>query len=177
MPISGNCVKCGTYRVSLHRDHIVPKSLGGSDEPDNIQLLCANCHQDKTTIDVGIIQNTPAFSAARSARKKAEWAKPEFRQKMLTAFDLQKRSERGKSFWNDLEYRAKQKATRGTPEYAAKRSAIVTALWQNPEYRAKRAAGITARHVKFDAWVIAYRAGERNYSAWEESYDEKVNVT
>jgi hypothetical protein len=45
---SGNCKICGIYRESLHRDHIQPRWDGGSDEPDNIQFICANCHQDKT---------------------------------------------------------------------------------------------------------------------------------
>ena len=48
---SGNCPKCGTWRYSLHWDHIVPRFKGGVDTPDNIQLLCANCHEDKTRLD------------------------------------------------------------------------------------------------------------------------------
>ena len=153
MPISGNCVKCGTYRISLHRDHILPKSLGGSNDPSNIQLLCANCHQDKTTEDIRVIQNTPSFIAARSAQKKAEWAKPEFRTKMLAAFDLEKRKQKGINYWNDPSYRAKQKATREAPEYAAKRKAIAVRLWQNPEFRSKRAATIALRRSKRDNGV------------------------
>jgi len=50
--ITGNCVKCGTWRQSLHRDHIIAKCNGGSDDPSNIQLLCANCHEDKTREDL-----------------------------------------------------------------------------------------------------------------------------
>lgn len=49
---SGPCQKCGTVRRSLHREHIVPRWKGGSDEPDNIQWLCANCHEDKTREDM-----------------------------------------------------------------------------------------------------------------------------
>ena len=45
---SGNCPKCGVFREILHRDHIVPKWNGGLNEPSNWQLLCANCHEDKT---------------------------------------------------------------------------------------------------------------------------------
>ena len=45
---SGNCIKCGLWRNYLQRDHIIPKFEGGSDAPTNIQLLCANCHEDKT---------------------------------------------------------------------------------------------------------------------------------
>jgi hypothetical protein len=45
---SGNCVLCGVWRLTLHRDHIVPRFKGGGNEPDNIQMLCANCHEDKS---------------------------------------------------------------------------------------------------------------------------------
>jgi hypothetical protein len=45
---SGNCKFCGTYRVSLHRDHIIPSFKGGLNASSNIQLICANCHEDKT---------------------------------------------------------------------------------------------------------------------------------
>lgn len=30
--------------VTLERAHVVPRSLGGSDEPENIVLLCYDCH-------------------------------------------------------------------------------------------------------------------------------------
>ena len=45
---SGPCLKCGVWRHSLHRDHVVPKWKGGSDDPSNFQYICANCHEDKT---------------------------------------------------------------------------------------------------------------------------------
>lgn len=50
--VEGNCVKCGIWRPRLHRDHIVPKFKGGGEEDDNIQWLCANCHEDKTVQDL-----------------------------------------------------------------------------------------------------------------------------
>lgn len=49
---SGNCIKCQTWRRSLHRDHILPRWKGGGDESENIQYLCANCHEDKTAEDM-----------------------------------------------------------------------------------------------------------------------------
>lgn len=52
MSKQGNCAACGIERQSLHRDHIVPKYKGGIDDESNIQYLCANCHEDKTKIDL-----------------------------------------------------------------------------------------------------------------------------
>lgn len=49
--VCGPCDRCGIWRASLHRDHIIPRAQGGSNEPSNIQRLCANCHQDKTIED------------------------------------------------------------------------------------------------------------------------------
>lgn len=49
---SGNCAICGTYRETLHRDHIKPKWAGGNNNPENIQLICANCHEDKTIKEI-----------------------------------------------------------------------------------------------------------------------------
>jgi len=46
------CQACGaqpddTNDVELHIDHIVPDSWGGSDDPDNLQCLCARCNMSK----------------------------------------------------------------------------------------------------------------------------------
>ena len=49
---SGNCALCGVWRYSLHGDHINPRFKGGIDSPENIQWICANCHEDKTRIDL-----------------------------------------------------------------------------------------------------------------------------
>lgn len=49
---SGNCPFCDTWRRSLHRDHIIPKWKGGSDDEENCQYICANCHEDKTREDL-----------------------------------------------------------------------------------------------------------------------------
>lgn len=49
---SGNCGLCKIYRISLHGDHIVPRWKGGSEEAENIQWICSNCHEDKTREDL-----------------------------------------------------------------------------------------------------------------------------
>lgn len=36
-----------------HCDHIVPKARGGTDEPSNLQSLCASHHSTKTNLEEG----------------------------------------------------------------------------------------------------------------------------
>ena len=45
----GICAGCGThfpFRV-MEVDHILPRSRGGTDHPDNLQLLCSGCNRSK----------------------------------------------------------------------------------------------------------------------------------
>lgn len=40
-----NCWRCG-YLRKLQKCHIIPKSLGGEDKPENIIPLCLQCHDE-----------------------------------------------------------------------------------------------------------------------------------
>jgi RNA-directed DNA polymerase len=54
---SGKCPHCGlTFRESdvMEIDHIIPKSKGGKDNYDNLQLLHRHCHDTKTSKDVEV---------------------------------------------------------------------------------------------------------------------------
>ena len=42
------CAVCGETDLKLELDHIVPITEGGEDELYNVQLLCAECHRQKT---------------------------------------------------------------------------------------------------------------------------------
>jgi 5-methylcytosine-specific restriction protein A len=43
------CAVCGD--PATHVDHILPKALGGTDDPSNLQSLCAHHHHVKTGHD------------------------------------------------------------------------------------------------------------------------------
>jgi ribosomal protein L37E len=43
------CWRCG-YKSSLERCHIIPHSLGGSEEPENLVLLCRRCHREAPNV-------------------------------------------------------------------------------------------------------------------------------
>ena len=38
------CTQCGAQDVELHVHHVVPLSLGGNNDPDNLVALCDYCH-------------------------------------------------------------------------------------------------------------------------------------
>lgn len=50
------CQACGTKGVEVH--HIVPLSKGGSDEPENLALMCSQCHDDA---DAGLLKFARTF--------------------------------------------------------------------------------------------------------------------
>jgi len=54
-PLCRHCLAANPPRVaaSVVPDHIVPLFKGGTDEDDNIQCLCAECHDRKTREDLG----------------------------------------------------------------------------------------------------------------------------
>ena len=47
----GLCVMCragGIVRAGKDVDHVIPRAQGGTDDPDNLQLLCRDHHRSKT---------------------------------------------------------------------------------------------------------------------------------
>lgn len=48
----GKCNVCRRWLpFTFHVDHVIPISLGGSSNMDNLQALCANCHVDKSDME------------------------------------------------------------------------------------------------------------------------------
>ena len=47
------CRRGGQSTVAKMVDHIKPKAKGGTDDPGNLQSICAPCHLDKTLRENG----------------------------------------------------------------------------------------------------------------------------
>lgn len=45
------CCKCGCVTMDLECDHIVNQAQGGTDDKDNLQSLCKDCHSKKTSVE------------------------------------------------------------------------------------------------------------------------------
>ncbi len=45
------CVFCGAIE-NLSTDHLIPKSRGGQDAPDNLALSCRSCNSSRGNIDM-----------------------------------------------------------------------------------------------------------------------------
>ena len=55
------CKVCKNKVGEFHVDHIIPHRLGGSNEMENLQLLCNECHKKKTVEDIEKIRRTRRF--------------------------------------------------------------------------------------------------------------------
>ena len=82
---SGFCQECGAWRDSLHRDHGVPRWKGGGDDEDNIQYLCANCHEEKTRVDLMGRRNSDEAIARSKAFHIGRKRTPEAKERMSEA--------------------------------------------------------------------------------------------
>jgi len=75
----GSCASCQS-RIQAGKswdiDHVLPLALGGSNAPQNLQLLCKPCHIQKTaTLDIPMIAKTKRIKA-RHTGARAPSARP-----------------------------------------------------------------------------------------------------
>ena len=48
------CIYCNAKNIPLQIDHIVPRSLGGSNRVDNLTLACKSCNQKKGNLPLEV---------------------------------------------------------------------------------------------------------------------------
>ena len=70
----GKCAAC-SQKIEAGKawdiDHILPLALGGTNEPDNLQILCRSCHKTKTArFDVPRIAKTKRLKARHLGARK-----------------------------------------------------------------------------------------------------------
>ena len=47
------CLNQGKLTPGNEVDHIIPKAKGGTDDQDNLQTICTDCHKQKTIKETG----------------------------------------------------------------------------------------------------------------------------
>jgi len=47
------CQRIGRPTPATQVDHVKPKAKGGTDDHDNLQGICHDCHKAKTALDMG----------------------------------------------------------------------------------------------------------------------------
>ena len=74
----GRCALCGATNKerSLHVDHILPKSQGGKNEYDNLQVLCDKCNQAKGNKDDTDFRDYPGLETDPKCKFCYEKVKP-----------------------------------------------------------------------------------------------------
>jgi superfamily II helicase len=128
---SGKCPLCGTFRERLQKDRIVPAMHGGTYAPENVQYICANCHEDKTRKELRERKTTAETRAKLSRALKG---------KRVTENAKRLISERQKANWkgNETRREALSKSMRGNKAR--------TGMTNSPESNAKRSASMKNRH-------------------------------
>ena len=53
-PLCRMCDEKGLVTPGAEMDHIVPLFMGGSNDDDNLQMLCVECHRKKSADDLGV---------------------------------------------------------------------------------------------------------------------------
>ncbi|MBO9377901.1 HNH endonuclease [Sphingomonas histidinilytica] len=54
------CLKRGVVRPGPEVDHVTPKAEGGTEDDDNLQAICSDCHKRKTAEEAARAQGRRA---------------------------------------------------------------------------------------------------------------------
>lgn len=66
----------GLVELVWEVDHILPVSLGGTDDPQNLRLLCWSCHQKETTKLAGILAKSKRIARHGNAKPQFDLLPP-----------------------------------------------------------------------------------------------------
>jgi 5-methylcytosine-specific restriction protein A len=67
------CLAAHRYTLATQVDHIKPKAEGGTDAHDNLQAICALCHDRKTEADAARAQGRNARRIEFDADGRPVW--------------------------------------------------------------------------------------------------------
>ena len=82
------CIYCGDSEGPFHMDHVVPRSRGGPDLPDNLAKACARCNSEKSDL-------LPSEWLGDSCPKRAL----EIERRISARVEVKVRSARGPKTW------------------------------------------------------------------------------
>lgn len=74
-PLCRHCKEKGKTTVAREVDHITPLAQGGTDEWENLQALCVDCHKRKTAKEQGFEAPVPFDLSGRPTDADHHWNK------------------------------------------------------------------------------------------------------
>lgn len=72
-PLCAHCARSGRVTVATELDHIKPLHQGGTDDDENLQGLCTECHRIKTARERGATSRTQFDSAGMPMTDGHHW--------------------------------------------------------------------------------------------------------
>lgn len=79
-PLCRRCRADGLTVAAVQVDHVLPRHLGGSDHPSNLQPLCLDCHEAKTAAEMAALGRRRDWETCehgmRTGEGAGEWACP-----------------------------------------------------------------------------------------------------
>jgi len=75
-PLCAHCKRAGIVRAATEVDHVVPLTKGGTDQHDNLQALCSECHSAKSVTERGYIYRAGSAADGTPLDPAHHWNQP-----------------------------------------------------------------------------------------------------